>query len=425
MIDKTSHAVALSIGLLSTCLLTACGVSEEPRTEPEPVATTHENTSADAGAKATDGGSHQEEPFIIHQVEKGQTLWDIARAYDLRVVDILNANSMSDTDARRLKPGLSIKIPGATGPRPIETAADRSLSEEAAPERTGGIYHTVKHRETVWDMAYLFSVPVAEIMAANSFTKKDVLSLRAGHQVFIPGVERDLEGKVNRKRTPRQTRMQRRFEIRANRLELGSRRTASLLLTGHVEQSWITAAGGKRGRMPGTLRWPVTNGWFVRGYGSGKDGYHLAVDIAGEIGWNVRSAASGIVGYSGDGMKGYGNVVMVVHPGGWVTMYAHNSVNFVVAGQRVKRGEILAELGSSGISRGPHVHFEFIYNRKNCDPAVLFRPGIRHKDGHLTPIEYTTWKIPKKKPKWVKCAKRRSYPHDDTEFKKSNDPEKE
>ncbi len=259
MIDGTSHAQALSIGLLSACLLIACGVTDEPRTGPEPVATSLENTPADAGAKATDGGSPQDEPFIIHQVEKGQTLWDIARAYDLRVVDVLNANSMSDADARRLKAGLSIKIPGATEPRPIETAADRSSSEEVAPKRTGGIYHTLRHRETVWDMAYRFSVPVAEIMAANSFTREDVLSIRTGQQVFIPGVERDLGGKVKHKRTPRQTKIQRRFETRANKLELGSRRTASLLLTGHVEQRWVTAGGGKRGRMPGTLRWPVTN----------------------------------------------------------------------------------------------------------------------------------------------------------------------
>ncbi|MEZ4287710.1 MAG: M23 family metallopeptidase [Polyangiales bacterium] len=77
----------------------------------------------------------------------------------------------------------------------------------------------------------------------------------------------------------------------------------------------------------------------------------------GKIGWNVRAAAPGIVGYAGDGIRGYGNTVLVIHPGGWVTMYAHNSVNFVVAGQRVDKGSILAEVGSTGISRGPHVHF--------------------------------------------------------------------
>ncbi|MBK8592341.1 MAG: M23 family metallopeptidase, partial [Sandaracinaceae bacterium] len=136
--------------------------------------------------------------------------------------------------------------------------------------------------------------------------------------------------------------------------------------------------GGNADRFAGTLRWPVTNGRFVRGYGSGEQGYHLAVDIAGDIGWNVRAAAPGLVGYSGDGIRGYGNIVLVIHQGGWVTLYAHNSVNFVVAGERVRAGGVLAEVGSTGISRGPHVHFEFMYAGQNCDPAELFRPGLRY-----------------------------------------------
>ena len=78
---------------------------------------------------------------------------------------------------------------------------------------------------------------------------------------------------------------------------------------------------------------------------------------------------------------------MVVHAGGWVTMYAHNSTNFVVAGERVPRGAILAEVGSTGISRGPHVHFELMFSGRNCDPGPLFRPGIRHRNGRLSGVE--------------------------------------
>jgi len=131
----------------------------------------------------------------------------------------------------------------------------------------------------------------------------------------------------------------------------------------------------------------------------------------GEIGWNVRAAAPGIVAYSGDGVSGYGNMVMVVHPGGWVTMYAHNSVNFVTAGERVPAGGVLAELGSTGISRGPHVHFELFYDGKNCDPAVLFRPGIRLRNGHVVPLEYKTWTRASNRPARVVCHPRRRHPH--------------
>jgi len=182
-----------------------------------------------------------------------------------------------------------------------------------------------------------------------------------------------------------------------------------MLLHGQVEERWVRAAGGHAGRFPGTLRWPVTNGRFVRGFGAGEGGYHQAVDIAGDIGWNVRAAAPGIVGYSGDEIRGYGNVVLVVHPGGWVTMYAHNSVNFVVAGERVPAGAVLAELGSTGISRGPHVHFEFMYDRKNCDPATLFRPGVRHRS-RLAQIPTRTWSQPGDRPREVQCQARRRHP---------------
>jgi murein DD-endopeptidase MepM/ murein hydrolase activator NlpD len=161
----------------------------------------------------------------------------------------------------------------------------------------------------------------------------------------------------------------------------------------------------------------------VRGYGSGEGGYHLAMDIMGEIGWNVRAAAPGIVGYSGDQIKGYGNVVMVIHPGGWVTMYAHNSVNFVVAGEKVPRGGILAEVGSTGISRGPHVHFELIHGGKNCDPAPLFRPGVRHRDGDLAQVDRATWKKSSRRPAEVRCAPRRRHPR--SRWVINEDPEKD
>ncbi|MEM7448133.1 MAG: M23 family metallopeptidase [Myxococcota bacterium] len=202
--------------------------------------------------------------------------------------------------------------------------------------------------------------------------------------------------------------MQRRSLRRAQQLGLGTTRAARQLLAGRVEPRWIQAAGGSR--FPGTLQWPVRHGWITRGFGSGEGGYHLAVDIMGTIGWNVRAAASGIVAYSGDGVRGFGNLVMLVHPGGWVTMYAHNSVNLVVAGETVARGRVLAEVGSTGISRGPHVHFEFIYNRQNCDPAALFRPGVRRRNGGWAAVRKRRWTDPGRRPREVRCARRRRHP---------------
>jgi murein DD-endopeptidase MepM/ murein hydrolase activator NlpD len=427
-----------------------------------------------------------EEPFALHEIGESQTLWDISRTYGVSVQEILDANEMTKKDVRRLQIGSKIKIPGAFEALKVETAADRAKAREALPPPEDGAYHflapgetlwelarlydvaadaimernklsdddvrsfsigqalvipgitpekaktsaaQVERRgvhynltegETIWDLAKTFEVSVSEIMAANGLTEQDVVKLQEGQRLFIPGVARDADtGSVSRKTRPAQRRARR----LARKLGLGTRATAGMLLRGTVKKEWIRAAGGKKNKMPGKLRWPVRNGWFVRGWGSGDSGYHLAVDIAGKIGWNVRAAAPGIVGYSGNEVRGYGNIVMVIHPGGWVTIYAHNSVNFVSAGQKVKRGTILAELGSTGISRGPHVHFEFLYKGQMCDPAVLFQPGIRHRSGKISPFKYTAWINPKKRPKQVQCRARRSHPSAKTVEQESSDPD--
>ncbi len=363
-----------------------------------------EGSDADAGGDGDEdeNGDEDEEaaPGAPHPLGAGETLWEVARLYDVSLPDLMAANGFDDDAVRRLRPGQEVRIPGASARDIARVVRERDAS---VPRR--GIRVTLREGETIWTLATRYHVPVAQIMAANSLSAADVRRMSAGARLVMPGV-RESERVTT---TRRLSASQRRAMARARTLGLGTRQAASDLMRGRVRRAWIRAAGGRSGRLPGTLRWPVTNGRFVRGYGSGEAGYHLAVDIAGDIGWNVRAAAPGIVGYSGSGVRGYGNMVLVVHPGGWVTMYAHNSVNFVVPGQRVRRGQVLAELGSTGISRGPHVHFEFMYDGKNCDPATLFRPGVRHRS-RLARITPETWTSPNDRPRAIRCNPRRRHP---------------
>jgi len=335
-----------------------------------------------------------------HLVAEGETLWDIARSYDLSVDAILTRNELDDEAAQRIHPGQALIIPGLS-----QSQIHQAEPSDHAPR---GFHHLVARGETIWDLARSFHVSVAELMAANRLSPENAEALREGERLYIPGARQgDDRGSHS---APRLNASQRRAQALARRLGLGTSRAGHEILGGRLEPRWIRAAGGSRGRFPGTLRWPVTHGRFVRGYGSGDGGYHLAVDIAGSIGWNVRAAAPGIVGYAGDGIRGYGNVVLLIHPGGWITMYAHNSMIYVVAGERVPAGAVLAELGSTGISRGPHVHFEFMYNGQNCDPAALFRPGVRHAHrlAHITP---ETWARPNHRPADLRCHHRMNFPH--------------
>lgn len=330
-----------------------------------------------------------------HFLAPGETLWDVARAYGKTVDELVTRNGFTDDDIRALSVGRPVIVPGIT---------DDQVRSSASSER-GGLVHVMGRGETIWDLARAFQVGVGQIMAANALSAEDARTLREGTELFIPGVTEDRGGRVRRTTTG----AERSATAEARRLGLGTVECARRLLNGRPKRSWIRAAG-ESDVLPGTLRWPVTNGWYVRGWGSGEGGYHLATDIMGEIGWNVRAAAPGIVAYSGNGVRGYGNLVIVIHPGGWVTAYAHNSVNFVVAGQRVPAGGILAELGSTGISRGPHVHFEFVFRGQLCDAEPLFRPGVRHRSGRIEPLRYTTWTDPEDRPAAIRCAGRRHHP---------------
>jgi murein DD-endopeptidase MepM/ murein hydrolase activator NlpD len=102
--------------------------------------------------------------------------------------------------------------------------------------------------------------------------------------------------------------------------------------------------------------------------------------------------------------------VLVLHRDGLVTVYAHNRQNLVSAGERVRRGQTIAELGNTGISRGPHVHFEFLHAGKNCDPTPLFRPGVPHRPGHLGPLTAVEWPEGAARPDAVRCDTRRQHP---------------
>ncbi|GAB4212319.1 MAG: hypothetical protein OHK0013_34970 [Sandaracinaceae bacterium] len=164
--------------------------------------------------------------------------------------------------------------------------------------------------------------------------------------------------------------------IRARELGLGTRECASRLLHGAPDEAWTRAA---RGRSPDRLLWPIDEGRWVRGFGyvrtTRPDLIHRGVDISAPVGTVVRAAADGIVAYSDNGIRGYGNLVMIVHRNGWVTLYAHNARTTVQPGYRVRRGERIALVGTTGITHGPHVHFELRQNGRAVDPSALFDGG--------------------------------------------------
>ncbi|MBI4784380.1 MAG: LysM peptidoglycan-binding domain-containing protein [Oscillatoriophycideae cyanobacterium NC_groundwater_1537_Pr4_S-0.65um_50_18] len=103
--------------------------------------------------------------------------------------------------------------------------------------------------------------------------------------------------------------------------------------------------------------WP-TRGLLTSGYGWRWGRMHAGIDIAADTGTPIYAAATGVVQYSDWNSGGYGNLVEILHPDGSFTRYAHLNRSLVREGQRVRQGEQIAEMGSTGYSTGPHLHFE-------------------------------------------------------------------
>lgn len=120
--------------------------------------------------------------------------------------------------------------------------------------------------------------------------------------------------------------------------------------------------------------WPVS-GNVLKGYGASGSGRNDGVNIAAPKGTPIKAAAGGEVVYAGSELAGFGNLILIRHPGGWVTAYAHADTMSVREGDLVKQGQAIGTVGSTGNAGTPQVHFELRKGKEPVDPA-----------GHLPPL---------------------------------------
>ena len=121
--------------------------------------------------------------------------------------------------------------------------------------------------------------------------------------------------------------------------------------------------------------WPV-QGRVVQPFGDSADGSRSdGLDIVAEEGSPVRAAQAGVVSYAGSGIPGYGNMLLLTHPGGLVTVYAHNERLLVSTGETVYRGQPIASVGRSGGVAVAELHFQLRAGERPIDPARHLERG--------------------------------------------------
>jgi murein DD-endopeptidase MepM/ murein hydrolase activator NlpD len=127
----------------------------------------------------------------------------------------------------------------------------------------------------------------------------------------------------------------------------------------------MTSAEADAAGVTPEFRWPARGRIIEAFKAGGNDGINIAVPE----GTSVRAAESGVVAYAGDELKGYGNLVLIRHPNGFVTAYANNGELDVKRGDTVKRGQIIAKSGQTGNVNSPQLHFELRKGSTPVDPT--------------------------------------------------------
>lgn len=212
---------------------------------------------------------------------------------------------------------------------------------------SGEVQHRVEKGQTLYRIAKTYGLSVAELASANGID--DPRELKVGEVLRIPGAPRP-SPKVVEADSPEPTPPQRPVVVPEKR------QTRAV----------------KVGTSNGPLSWPLRGVLYARFGRKGKEP-HDGIDLAAPAGTPVKTAAPGTTLYAGE-QKGYGLIVIVQHDGGLVTLYAHNRDVRVKTGQKVREGQVVATVGDSGKTSGPHLHFEVRREGVPIDPLEVLGP---------------------------------------------------
>ena len=332
-------------------------------------------------------------------VQPGQTLYSIARANGVSVTRLAAANGIAYPYT--LKVGQRLRIPGVANPvspapsftpaaqvaraEPTRRAQPKYVFREGpkpAMERSGAAVkptpvraegsarnfgrartHKVAPGETLFALGRKYGVNPYRIASYNGLPRN--VQLRVGQVVRIPPADGWSDGKTTQVsyRQPAREMKQAQPVQRIEPPRAKPRKDESRISGGEQAKSDpLPPARSERMHQQATstamFRWPV-RGRIISTFGSKPNGTrNEGINIAVPEGTDVHAAADGIVAYAGNELKGYGNLILIRHKGGWVTAYAHNKTLLVKRGQKVRRGEVIAKAGRTGSVSTPQLHFE-------------------------------------------------------------------
>ncbi len=304
------------------------------------------------------------------RVAEGMTLYSIAKANGLTVQQLAEANGIEQPYT--VSTGRMLRIPGATTAqvpdakylakkKPISLAEEVEVAPISAPKMKAGSTYRVENGDTLYSLGRKFKVSPFAIANLNGFAQDRALSL--GQTLRIPAVASASVA-----------------QLKPKKLVLDNENTTDDSTQAVADENTIAPAATPKAQasvedvpaIPSdiglAMRWPV-RGKVISDFGKKPSGLkNEGINIAVPEGTSIRAAESGVVAYAGNELKGYGNLILIRHAGGYVTAYAHAKSLNVKRGDTVKRGDIIAIAGQTGAVQSPQLHFEVRKGATALDP---------------------------------------------------------
>lgn len=272
-------------------------------------------------------------------VQPGDTLYNIALRHGVMLGELIVLNKQMRPF--NLKPGQQLALP--------------------APA-----VHMVEKGDTIYGVSRRYSVAMADLVKINSLSPPYVISL--GQRIRIPRASRNPNNEPDGAGIVRASLPSSETTRAATRLPNG--RAVVPLPVERPDRSVTASRNMEPPRRTGKgFLWPI-RGPVLMGFGSRGTGLHNdGINIAARKGAAVKAAENGVVAYAGNELRGFGQLILLKHQGGWTTAYAHNSKLLVRTGQRVRRGQVISRVGRTGNVRRPQLHFEMRRGEEAVNPV--------------------------------------------------------
>ncbi|MAG97212.1 MAG: peptidase M23 [Rhodospirillaceae bacterium] len=317
--------VVVSLALLLAAMLAGCS-----RPAPAPVIHKGLSKQSDSASQAPSG--------VMAVVRKGDTLYRIARRHGVSTRALIDANGLRAPFVLRQEQRLEIPVTRQ---------------------------HLVVKGDTVYGISRLYAVDMASLVRANRLAPP--YTIRPGQNLRLPG----RAALATAPEVPARRTVQRPVK---SRTQSATTSTATPSLKPRAKPPARKPPLAKPPPRKGRFAWPL-QGRLISRFGPKPGGLHNdGINIAVRVDSEVRATAAGVVAYAGNELRGFGNLLLIKHSGGWMSAYAHNRVLLVKRGDKVRRGQAVGRAGQSGGLAEPQLHFELRKGSKAVDPLKYLAP---------------------------------------------------